>query len=103
MKCYIYQKRISGMKCPKCKKPSGLQTKRTFANGRTVKRERYCRKCKSRFVTVEQFQVDMEAYSLAALELKDSVVSQRDNLSQQLEVYRDLFRTLGKAIKEAGK
>lgn len=49
------------MKCPKCKKPSELQTKRTFANGRSVKRERYCKKCKQKFYTKEVFEIDVEA------------------------------------------
>ena len=49
------------MKCPKCKKTSELQTKRTIANGRSVKRERYCKKCKQRFYTTEMFDTDIEA------------------------------------------
>ncbi len=48
------------MKCPKCKKPSELQTKRTIANGRSVKRERYCERCKQRFYTTEMFETDIE-------------------------------------------
>lgn len=48
------------MKCPKCKKPSELQTKRTIANGRGVKRERYCKRCKKRFYTTEMFDTDIE-------------------------------------------
>ncbi|MBI5748489.1 MAG: hypothetical protein HZA00_05130 [Nitrospinae bacterium] len=48
------------MKCPKCKKPSELQTKRTIANGRGVKRERCCKKCKQRFYTTEMFDTDIE-------------------------------------------
>lgn len=48
------------MKCPKCKKSSELQTKRTIANGKSVKRERYCKKCKQRFYTTEMFDADIE-------------------------------------------
>lgn len=48
------------MNCPKCKKPSELQTRRTIANGRGVKRERYCKKCKQRFYTTEMFDADIE-------------------------------------------
>lgn len=48
------------MKCPKCKKTSELQTKRTIANGKSVKRERYCKRCRQRFYTTEMFDADIE-------------------------------------------
>ena len=51
------------MKCPKCKKTSELQTKRTIANGRSVKRERYCKRCRQRFYTTEMFDIDIETES----------------------------------------
>ena len=91
------------MKCPKCKKPSELQTKRTMANGNKVIRDRKCPRCKNRFVTVEQFQADIEiscsevAHSINVIELE------RDDLKERLQVHKDLFRGLGKALKEAGK
>ena len=91
------------MKCPKCKKPSELQTKRTMANGNKVIRDRKCSLCKNRFVTVEQFQSDIEVSRSEVIEQMVSVETKRDNLSQQLDVYRELFRGLGKALKEAGK
>jgi transcriptional regulator NrdR family protein len=91
------------MKCPKCKRPTELQTKRTFANGRTVKRERYCRKCKSRFVTLEQFQVDIEISCSEIAHSINVIESERDVLKERLQVHDDLFRSLGKAVKEAGK
>ena len=91
------------MKCPKCKKSSELQTKRTMANGHKVIRNRYCPCCKNRFVTVEQFQSDIEASRSEAIEQMASIETEKDNLSQQLNGYRELFRGLGKALKEVGK
>ncbi|MDA8326557.1 MAG: hypothetical protein M0033_10110 [Nitrospiraceae bacterium] len=49
------------MNCPKCKKTTKLETKRTLAEGRQVKREKYCPKCNTRFYTIEVFQDDQEA------------------------------------------
>jgi transcriptional regulator NrdR family protein len=91
------------MKCPKCKKPTELQTKRTLANGRTVKRERYCCKCKSRFVSFEQFQADIDK----AKEDQSEYVRRLAVISEQrleaLNEYSDLFRGLRQALDKAGK
>ena len=90
------------MKCPKCKKLTTLLTKRTMANGNKVIRNRQCPRCKNRFVTVEQFQSDIEVSRSEAIHQIVSVESERDNFSHQLDVYRELFRGLGKAVKGAG-
>lgn len=49
------------MRCPnpKHKKSYALKTKRTFAEGRTVRRERFCSECKTSYMTIEQFQSDV--------------------------------------------
>ena len=78
-------------------------TKRTMANGNKVNRSRQCPRCKNRFVTVEQFQSDIEVSWSEAIRQIASVETERDNLSYQLDVYRELFRGFGKALKEAGK
>lgn len=49
------------MHCPKCKKETNLQTKRTVAEGPKVRREKFCPKCHSRFYTIEIFLDDHEA------------------------------------------
>ena len=48
------------MKCPNCKSKKPLKTKRTLAQGRECKRERFCLKCKKSVWTVELFQDDYD-------------------------------------------
>lgn len=80
------------MKCPKCKKPSELQTKRTLANGREVTRERYCRKCKNKFITIERFDKDI-AEEQSKYERKISILEQeKDALEHQLNNVKEIFR-----------
>lgn len=47
------------MRCPnkKCR-GNKLQTKRTFDNGSSTKREKYCPKCKGRFFSIEISEQD---------------------------------------------
>lgn len=91
------------MKCPKCKKPSELQTKRTMANGNKVTRDRYCPRCKSRFVTIEQFWADVNQAELVHTEHANSLEASIQDLSDKLGVYQDLFRGLKQALDKAGK
>lgn len=91
------------MKCPKCKKSTSLQTKRTIVCGNRVDRDRQCPRCKTRFTTVEQFQSDIDASQTKAIEQIASMETERDNFRNQLENYWELFRGLARVIKEAGK
>jgi len=89
------------MKCPKCKKPSDLQTKRTMANGGGVTRDRYCRKCKGRFVTTERFDLDIaEADSRYERKIGE-LESINQALQHQLGEYAELFRGLKIAMDKA--
>ena len=89
------------MKCPKCKKPSALQTKRTMANGKDVTRDRYCPKCKGRFVTIERFDIDIaEADSRYERKIGE-LESINRALQHQLGEYADLFRGLKVAMDKA--
>lgn len=95
------------MKCPymKGKKPCGgeLHTKRTLANGNKVTRERYCPKCKNRFMTVEQFDSDIWAEKAAGQERYTSQEKKIHALDLELEFYRNIFRGLKSAVEKATK
>ena len=91
------------MKCPKCKKPTSLQTKRTLAHGSRVTRDRQCPRCKTRFVTVEQFQTDIEAAKVEVSSLLTSLDADKANLGVELEGLKQIFRAFGRAVKEASK
>lgn len=91
------------MKCPKCKKPSELQTKRTMANGREVTRERFCVKCKNRFITIERFDTDIAEHD-SEYERQLNVFKQNYGIvKNRLSEYDDLFIGLKLAIDKAGK
>ena len=91
------------MKCPKCKKPSELQTKRTRANGPEVVRERYCRKCRQRFITIERFDLDI-AESDSKYERKIHELEQNNEaLKENIQEHTDLFLGLRNAMENAGK
>jgi transcriptional regulator NrdR family protein len=91
------------MKCPKCKKPSELQTKRTMANGREVTRERFCPKCKDRFITIERFDTDIADSESRYQRKIDEQERQGQALQSRLDEYGDLFRGLKMAMDQAGK
>lgn len=91
------------MKCPKCKKPSELQTKRTKANGREVVRERYCPKCRQRFITIERFDTDIaEAESKYERKIRD-LEQNNEALKENLQEHTDLFLGLRNAMENAEK
>lgn len=91
------------MTCPKCKKPSELQTKRTKANGREVVRERYCPKCKNRFITIERFDTDIAGaeskYERRLRELEQN----NEALKEEIMDHNDLFRGLRDAMDNASR
>lgn len=91
------------MKCPKCRKPSKLQTKRTLANGREVRRDRYCRKCKNRFITIERFDTDIADADSRYERRIGELESNNRSLKYQLEVYRDVLRSFKIALDKAGE
>lgn len=88
------------MKCPKCKKPSELQTKRTIANGRSVKRERYCKKCKQRFYTTEMFDTDIETensrFENTIMELNSKISSKETEIKNITSALLSFKTLLGK-------
>ncbi|MDG7041846.1 MAG: hypothetical protein JRN22_02205 [Nitrososphaerota archaeon] len=84
------------MNCPKCKKETSLQTKRTLADGRRVRREKYCPKCHTRLYTVEMFQEDDEAriakYHSQLRELSDKALAAEEhykNLQSHIKAVLD--------------
>jgi transcriptional regulator NrdR family protein len=88
------------MKCPKCKKTSELQTKRTIVNGRSVKRERYCKKCKQRFYTTEMFDTDIETensrFENTVAELNSKISSKEEEIKNIAGILTDFKTLLGK-------
>lgn len=88
------------MKCPKCKKASELQTKRTIANGKSVKRERYCKKCKQRFYTTEMFDTDIETensrFENAIAELDSKIFSKETEIKNITGALLSFKALLGK-------
>ena len=91
------------MKCPKCKNPSNLQTKRTMANGKEVSRDRYCQKCRGRFVTVERFSGDIAEADLRHERKIGELQSNNLELQRRLEEYADLFRGLKVAMDNSAR
>jgi hypothetical protein len=79
------------MKCPKCKKPSELQTKRTLANGREVTRERYCSKCRNRFITIERLDTDIAEHDSQYERKIGELGSNNQALKAKIEEYREVF------------
>jgi transcriptional regulator NrdR family protein len=89
------------MKCPKCKKPSDLYTKKTLANGREVVRHRFCRKCKGRFVTIERFDTNIaEVESQYERRIQKTEIDNQ-SLESQIEGYRDLFKVFKQTMDRA--
>lgn len=85
------------MKCPeKHKKETELMTKRTHANGKEVRRERYCPTCKKRFWTVERFEDDIEAEK----EKNKNLILE---LGQKLRIEQDKLYNFGLTLKDFRK
>lgn len=82
------------MKCPKCKKPSELQTKRTLANGRSVARERHCPKCRGQFWTTELFDMDVQEQTLKHKKDVEELVHKYTESNSQLSVIRGHIKSL---------
>jgi transcriptional regulator NrdR family protein len=95
------------VKCPyiKGKKPcgGGLLTKRTLANGNKVTRERYCPKCRNRFMTVEQFDSHIWAEKAKEQERVLRLEKKMQDLDLELEFYRNIFINLKSAVERAAK
>lgn len=91
------------MKCPKCKKSSELQTKRTKANGREVVRERYCPKCKNRFITIERFDTDIAAAESRYERRIHELEQNNEALKEEIMDHNDLFRGFRDAMANASR
>jgi transcriptional regulator NrdR family protein len=95
------------MKCPhiKGKKPCGgeLLTKRTLANGNKVTRERYCPKCRNRFMTIEQFERDIEAEKARGRERITEMEREIQRLAGEIESNEEIFRGLKAAMERAAR
>jgi len=91
------------MKCPKCKKPFELQTKRTMASGREVTRERFCPKCRSRFITIERFDTDIAEHDSQYEREIGELESNNQALEYQIKGYTDIFIGIKNAMDIAVK
>lgn len=96
------------MKCPailKRKKPCGaeLLTKRTLANGKEVRRERYCPRCKNRFTTIERFEIDIKAMDLAYTTQFEKIAAARDEMELRIMEYNNVLIGFKSLIDKAGK
>ena len=83
------------MNCPDCKKPMKLETKRTLAEGRQVRREKYCPKCHTRLYTIETFLEDHERqiakYHGQLRDLSDKALAAQDKYDQLTRHIRAVF------------
>jgi transcriptional regulator NrdR family protein len=95
------------MKCPsmKGKKVCGaeLQTRRTLANGTSVRRERLCPRCGKRLFTIERLESDIQAAKIRELQRIADLESDIQRLAAQIESYEDLFSGLKAAMERVGR
>jgi transcriptional regulator NrdR family protein len=94
------------MKCPatKGRKICGaeLQTRRTLANGTSVRRERLCPRCGKRMFTIERFESDIEAAKVREQQRISELEAEIRRLADEIESSEDVFRGLKAAIERAG-
>lgn len=82
------------MKCPKCKKK--LQTKRTLDDTTETKREKFCKKCKTTFETVEMFLEKLRD-GMNALEKQKEVL--RDNYDALYDRHSELKNAVNTVVE----
>ena len=86
------------MNCPKCKKR--LETRRTTVEGAECKREKFCKKCKKRYFTIEMFA---EKYEDLMQAHKEKVWELEDLKDKAEDKYNDLTGAIATVVNSIKK
>jgi transcriptional regulator NrdR family protein len=89
------------MNCPnpKCKGGKRISTKRTFDEGTQIRREKFCPKCKTKFMTIEFTE---QAYSSKIKDLDKKISDLASESRERQYKYNDLTSHLKEIITAAG-
>jgi len=68
---------------------------------RSVTRERYCPKCRNRFMTVERFVLDTEEANRKSMEALHALDIEKMDLADRLREYEDLLGSFHKLMDKA--
>lgn len=91
------------MRCPnkKCR-GNKLQTKRTFDNGTSTKREKYCPKCRNRFYSIEISEDDYQQITNDRAEVVRTAELKADRAEEKFEEVQEAVKVLFR-LTDTGK